>query len=165
MRKENYYGARVWTDADDEALIKLVLQGLPQKEISPRIQRSLSAVNARSQEMQRQGRLPNRRRKVWTPEQDAIALRLLQEDAPESRFRAELGRSKINSQLRHKRLLFQSRAEQARETKSLGLGLHVPPEAIADRDRRIKAPRSLTALLCGDPAPGQSALDRRLQDA
>lgn len=36
------------------------------------------------------------------------------------------------------------------------------PEAVeADRDRRQTAPQSLTSLLCGDPAPGQSALDKR----
>jgi len=33
--------------------------------------------------------------------------------------------------------------------------------ALADRDRRRAAPRSLTAELMGDPEPGRSALDRR----
>lgn len=37
----------------------------------------------------------------------------------------------------------------------------IPPEVIADALRRAAAPRSLTAMICGDPAPGQSALDRR----
>ena len=37
----------------------------------------------------------------------------------------------------------------------------VPASILADRDRRSNAPRSLTALFCGDPAPGQSALDKR----
>jgi len=36
------------------------------------------------------------------------------------------------------------------------------PIAIADRDRRAElSPKDLTALLCGDPLPGMSALDRR----
>jgi hypothetical protein len=39
---------------------------------------------------------------------------------------------------------------------------HVPPpqEVLIDRDRRLLAPRTLTAIMMGDPAPGQSALDR-----
>lgn len=63
------------------------------------------------------------------------------------------------------------RAKQARATrrpeKSLGprepvtSRRPIPQEVIADRDRRSNAPRSLTALFCGDPAPGQSALDKQ----
>lgn len=37
----------------------------------------------------------------------------------------------------------------------------IPEAVLTDRDRRNAIPRSLTAVLCGDPAPGQSALDRR----
>lgn len=38
-----------------------------------------------------------------------------------------------------------------------------PPEVVADAERRNAAAyQSLTAQLCGDPKPGQSALDRQL---
>jgi hypothetical protein len=37
----------------------------------------------------------------------------------------------------------------------------IPPSVIDDALRRCLAPRSITALLFGDPAPGQSALDKR----
>jgi DNA-binding CsgD family transcriptional regulator len=40
-----------------------------------------------------------------------------------------------------------------------------PVEVFIDRDAREKTPRTLTAVLCGDPAPGWSALDRKLQGA
>lgn len=37
----------------------------------------------------------------------------------------------------------------------------IPQHVLMDRDRRLSmAPRSLTAALCGDPAPGRSALDK-----
>jgi len=36
-----------------------------------------------------------------------------------------------------------------------------PPEVIEDAIRRATAPRSITAILCGDPCPGFSALDRK----
>lgn len=35
------------------------------------------------------------------------------------------------------------------------------PKQLIERAQRQAAPRSLTALLCGDPAPGQSALDKK----
>ena len=38
---------------------------------------------------------------------------------------------------------------------------NIPPSVIDDALRRCLAPRSITALLFGDPAPGQSALDKR----
>ena len=34
-------------------------------------------------------------------------------------------------------------------------------EQLEDRTRRLLAPRTITAELLGDPAPGQSALDKR----
>lgn len=35
------------------------------------------------------------------------------------------------------------------------------PEMLADARRRAIAPRSIVSWLAGDPAPGQSALDKR----
>jgi hypothetical protein len=37
----------------------------------------------------------------------------------------------------------------------------VPDEVMAERESRLSAPRSLTALICGDPPVGFSALERR----
>lgn len=37
----------------------------------------------------------------------------------------------------------------------------IPPQVLMDRDRRATAYRDITSTLCGDPGPGQSALDRR----
>lgn len=39
-----------------------------------------------------------------------------------------------------------------------------PIEVFIDRDAREKTPRSLTSVLCGDPTPGWSALDRKMQE-
>lgn len=40
---------------------------------------------------------------------------------------------------------------------------HIPPdpETLAERDRAMAAPQTLTAIVAGDPLPGRSALDRR----
>lgn len=36
-----------------------------------------------------------------------------------------------------------------------------PDDVMIDRDRRASAPVSITAEFCGDPKPGQSALDKK----
>lgn len=38
-------------------------------------------------------------------------------------------------------------------------------DMLIDRDRRAMAPRSLTAMIFGDPPPGMSALDKRMAGA
>lgn len=43
--------------------------------------------------------------------------------------------------------------------------VEVPDDVIIERNNRTSAPRSLTSLICGDPAPGFSALDRKLAEA
>lgn len=37
----------------------------------------------------------------------------------------------------------------------------VPHDVMAEREKRLMAPRSLTASICGDPPEGYSALERR----
>lgn len=37
----------------------------------------------------------------------------------------------------------------------------IPSAVLKDAIRRNSAPRSVTSWICGDPAPGQSALERR----
>lgn len=43
--------------------------------------------------------------------------------------------------------------------------VEIPERVLLDRNRRHAAARSITSMLCGDPAPGQSALDKRRQPA
>ena len=40
-------------------------------------------------------------------------------------------------------------------------GPAAPAHVLEDRARRVLAVKSLTAEICGDPAPGQSALDKK----
>lgn len=48
-----------------------------------------------------------------------------------------------------------------KSNKEIGV-IEIPPEVLADRDRRADLYHTeLTAILCGDPLPCQSALGRR----
>jgi hypothetical protein len=41
--------------------------------------------------------------------------------------------------------------------------MDIPAELLRDRDARINTPITVTAMLCGDPPPGWSSLDRKRQ--
>jgi hypothetical protein len=89
-------------------------------------------------------------------------------NADNATFVSEIGRTKGSAQARIKYINDPSvyRAERERR-KSLGVRsknkdrFFIPDEVVRDAESRRFADRNLTSLLCGDPAPGQSALDRR----
>ena len=99
--------------------------------------------------------------KPWSDEETELARRLLAEKASDSEFMRRLGRAKISARERLYRVDF-----PRGDWTSLGLPrdgrVEVPSHVTADAVRRGSAPRTLTAWLCNDPAPGQSALDKRL---
>jgi hypothetical protein len=97
----------------------------------------------------------------WTDDETALARRMFAEGKPDSEFRRLLGRSKFSARTRLYRLHFPTDGydwlDLPREKR-----FDVPPEAWAEASRRFSAPRTLTAWICGDPAPGFSALDQRM---
>jgi hypothetical protein len=115
-------------------------------------------------------------RNLWTVEQESLARRLLDERASNDEFLAKIGRTRAAAQTRM-RYLKVGRANRDRKRKlgprvvlppsSAASGIHIgrpksiPQDVLDDAFRRNSAERTITALFCGDPAPGQSALDRR----
>jgi hypothetical protein len=98
--------------------------------------------------------------KPWSAKETELARRMIAEKAPDSEFRRRLGRAKFCAYQRLYRVDFPSN-----DWGSLGLPMdgrvEVPDRVRADAIRRTSAPRTLTAWICRDPAPGQSALDKR----
>lgn len=118
-------------------------------------------------------------RNLWTDQETLIARRLLAKGACNNEFRAEIGRTKAAAISRIKWLddpqePYRS-AERARKSRGNITGEpirrrtgqpHPAPESVReDAARRADAPRTITAWFFGDPAPGQSALDKREQRA
>ncbi|SFM00153.1 hypothetical protein SAMN03159423_4831 [Bradyrhizobium sp. NFR13] len=109
----------------------------------------------------------------WTEDQDALARRLFQIEASEETFREQLGRTKRAARLRLRylddagfRLAAKERKATARYAapkKIVSIASRPQPsgDQLETALHRNYAPRSVTASLLGDPAPGQSALDRR----
>jgi hypothetical protein len=112
----------------------------------------------------------------WTPEEDAklcehtLAGKTYEEVVALLPGRTYAG---VKCRLRYVNLSTEDRAEANRkkrarrvvppryQKRAASKDDAVPPEVIADAIRRATAPRSVTAWICGDPAPGQSALERR----
>lgn len=110
--------------------------------------------------------------KTWNDEQTELARSLLAAKASDDVFRERLGRSKACAYYRILRVdhpdVLKGRvaARLARKNPNdfphITAGkINIPPDAFADAERRMSAPRSLTSAVFGDPPPGYSALDKR----
>jgi hypothetical protein len=98
------------------------------------------------------------RQKSWTEEETGVARRLLKDQAPDSEYERLLGRTKACARARIERLDRLSAPGPRRPEPKM---FSVPVDVWIERSRRLAAPRSLTASIMGDPAPGYSALDRK----
>jgi hypothetical protein len=115
----------------------------------------------------------------WTEAEEKIARELLEAFAPPEEFLQKLNRTKAASRV-HIRVVddFAFRIERRErdaarrrgdETYRASLKGRIQPqmrgvptpEMVEAAQQRSLAPRSLTAMIFGDPAPGHSALDRR----
>jgi hypothetical protein len=96
--------------------------------------------------------------RTWSDEDTDIARQMLVNAEPSEAFLAKLGRAETAARERIKRV--DSRAKVERRATAEGI-IKAPPQIVEDAMRRARAPRSLTAIAFGDPAPGFSALDRR----
>jgi predicted nucleotidyltransferase len=112
----------------------------------------------------------------WTDEEWARAEQLLTEGYAIKTVATMLGRTvrevcskkqwmQMSADKRERKALQkqQRRAEQKEGVKinRAEFKIYVPEDAVADRNARVAADRSLTAFVFGDPPPGWSALDRR----
>jgi hypothetical protein len=104
----------------------------------------------------------------WSEAETELARALIARRASDAEFRKQLGRSKRCAYARVARVNAQipgGPAKRALMVKppscSPEMRIVVPTSAWDDANHRAFAPRSLTAWLCHDPAPGRSALDRR----
>lgn len=88
----------------------------------------------------------------WTDAEVETARRLIDQKASDDECMAALGRSRMTCYQKLDRLRYSAAVARKQKTSTV---------ALADADRRINAPRSITAWICGDPPPGFSALDRR----
>jgi hypothetical protein len=94
--------------------------------------------------------------KRWSAEDDATLKRLRAENKTVSQIAKEMGR--VRSSVYNK-LEYANKFGRTAHFETV-VRTKVPPEREADRDRRMAADRDITSMLCGDPAPGQSALDK-----
>lgn len=98
----------------------------------------------------------------WTPEQIILAGELIDRRASNEDCLAAVGRSYAGCYAKIDRIRYgDRRAKYAPDLHRTEPRPDVPNHVIEDAIRRQKAARSITALICGDPPLGYSALDRR----
>lgn len=102
--------------------------------------------------------------KRWTDEQTKLAREMLSLDEPDAVFRERLGRSRHSAVNRLDRIKYGYNTGPRVVAPSVAR-IDVPAEMFEEAVKRANAPRSLTALLMGDPAPGFSAWGRKQSGA
>ena len=105
----------------------------------------------------------------WTPAEDEIGRRLLEDDASKGEFLEKLRRTKKAavghfSYVEHRAMVLCRRREVPAgrgPTRQVTIA-NAPSIAMMGEVRsQLVAPRSLTSEFFGDPPPGRSALDRK----
>lgn len=91
-------------------------------------------------------------RREWTPADTEMLEALLTEGLNKNQIAETMGRAR---QVIHRRItgeLSTNPSDRRRVVADADFKITIPPEVLADRDRRLSMqPRDLTALLCGDP--------------
>jgi hypothetical protein len=105
----------------------------------------------------------------WTPEENEIGRRLLEENASEAEFLEKLGRTKNAAKdhfyyIEHRAMVLRRRGEipvRRGPTRQVTIANAPSITMMDDAQCQLVAPRSLTSAFFGDPPPGRSALDRK----
>lgn len=156
-----------WSPDEDALLISLGKEGKTLAQIATIIQRTHPAVKARRRYLrltpeqraeERRIRGPSRRR--WTDAEASLAIQLVERKATDAECRAAVGRSFHCCYVKASRWSEQKVRRNFRKPRS-EVQLKAPDHVWEDATLRATAPRSLTAILMGDPPRGFSALDRR----
>ena len=164
MQTEQIHKHR-WSKEEDRRLIELHDAGKSWSEIADELNR-ISPITRRGPSCSgRYKRIVPRHMRSrivdtshrWTDEQ---------EEALEEMLRQRVRPREIAKALGKKLRAVHNKIQYRREIRNVShvdtaARIYVPPHVFEERDRRIYALRDLTALLCGDPAPGQSALDKK----
>lgn len=104
--------------------------------------------------MKKQPRPPHR----WSADEWRRARQLRTRGLSFGEIGDELGLTGHQVQVKFGNEAYRLRLERGEPLRHFG---DPSPAALADRERRLAATPSLTAHLCGDPRPGQSALDKK----
>jgi hypothetical protein len=106
------------------------------------------------------------RAKNWTPEQDALARKMVAANESEEAFLTKIGRTKNASKDRIKRVNHGERLNGSGAIRGGTCAVRGPSEeALADARMRAAEPRTLTAWQFKDPPLMQSALWKKMNGA
>lgn len=156
-----HYGPRSkipWTAEQDKMLVELRAQRMPWVAVAARVGRSLEACCGRYRTITPK---ESRKRYVsvrsWSVDEETLLHSLVAEKKPILEIARTLGRTRS---MVHSKIYYDERPQRRVHIEMIPR-VFVPPDREADRVRRMAAERDLTGEFFGDPAPGQSALDKK----
>ncbi len=149
----------LFTPAQDAAIIELRRQRISWPKIADQLGRMPEACRSRFKRLvPKEERRKTSRLDMWTDEENATLARLVAEGKPSREIAAILNRPLHGTK---SKIQYQKTGPLKRGPTTAV----APPECIAERERRLSAPRDLTAIFMGDPPKGYSALDRKMATA
>jgi hypothetical protein len=146
-------GGIQWTEAEDAKLLDMLAAKRNYRDISSALgRRSVAACKCRAHQI----RL-GLNRKYWTAQETELAEKLIAENASEEACQAMLGRSRQACADRLRRAK-DSFGNAERSGFIVEQKISIPPQVLEDRNRRLMAQKSLTAVLMGDPEENRRRL-------
>lgn len=154
-----------WTDEETEIALRMIADKAPPAAFITRLGRTKRSAQSHILYLKERGGAYNAVI-LWSDEDTLTAIQMLKARAAPEEFIKRLNRTMAaaisrRSYYQKDEAVRQMRAMHAPMT-SLLTGKKMPPaHVMQEAERAMTAPRSLTALICNDPPPGRSALDRR----
>jgi hypothetical protein len=146
-----------WSAGQDHTIIELRSLGIAWKDIASRLGRTVEACCTRYRVIVPQEQRKRNSKFIRWSEDDVTTLKsLIDEGRSPQQIASFMGKNLQSIYSKIQQLRQPGRAIQIDLEPRPPVPLHI----LEDRDRRMRAERDLTALLCGDPAPGQSAWDK-----
>lgn len=96
----------------------------------------------------------------WTHDETDLARQMIERGDDEDAFLTQFGKSKKSAIARVDRVKDRPKTRACPNIPTSGR-VDVPDHVQIEATQRASAPRSLTAILCGDPPVGYTQLDRR----
>jgi len=147
-----------WTQEQDQLIIYLRSERLNWRATAQELGRTVESCCARYRAIlpeEKRARFASARR--WSEEDESTINRLVREGRKPRQIANYMGLpiTVIYSKLQYLRQIGRQIHIQ-RDPR-----VFIPQERLIDRDRRLAAERDITSEFFGDPAPGQSALDKK----
>lgn len=154
-----------WTEEETELALRMIAAKAPPAHFIERLGRTRRSTMSHIGYLKERGG-EYKAVRPWSEEDTLTAIEMLKAKTAPEEFVRRLNRTMCAAIQRavyykNSERILEMRRKRAPLTSLLTSRTAPPAHVVQEAERAMMAPRSLTALICKDPPPGRSALDRR----